>query len=170
MLSSFFKKTIGVGSFICLGKFYYDVKYNPVTLSLHKYDGGNSYGTLFDKVSVINVISVSHSVNGKSFPSHPLSTFMIDGLTINKHTVSDHFVSRFCIISIKKSIEDDYRDKQHYVQLMNSNDNPNPILNSEDSIIDIIHKNDFVTKINYTIPLCPSVFTIEFNWKDVSII
>lgn len=169
MLTSLLKKTIGVGSFICLGKFYYDIKYNPITLNLRKYDDGNTYGTMFDKVSVINVVSVSHSVNGKSFPLFPLSTFMIDGLTINKHTVSDHYINRFCIISIKKSIKDDYKDKQHYVQLMNSDDNPNPIFYSDDSIVDIINKNNFVTKINYTIPLCPSVFTIEFNWKDAPI-
>lgn len=170
MFTSFTKKIIGFGSFICLGKFYYDVKYNPITFNLHRSVKGYQYGTLFDKASIINVVSISHSVNGKDFPLFPCSTFMIDGLTIRRHTVFDSFVSRWCVISIKKSIKEDYINYEHCVQLMNSNDNPNPVFNTGDSIIDIIRKNNFVSKIKYTIPLCPKVFTIEFNWKDASIV
>jgi hypothetical protein len=169
-IKSIFVKTIGLGSFICLGKFYYDTRYNPIKFSLFDYNNDKSaYGIILDKSIGVNVISISHSFNGKKFPTEPYTSVCSNGLKILRHTVGDRFITKTPIISIEKNSG----EIEKYTHLFNSpewkEDQYEINDNDPDYILNRISKENYLTRIYYSTPFS-GVKLIEFNWKDVPVI
>lgn len=172
ILKSLVSKTIGIGTFVCLGKFYYDIRYDPIKINFIDYNNDSSaYGLLLNKSIGITVISICHSFNKKKFPIEPYTKICANGLVITLHTFVDRFAINTPIISIEKNINH-INSKDHVFNSPDWGENYDDLIESIDKpnfILDKINEGKFITHIYYKNPLT-KVKIIEFNWKDIPII